>query len=137
MNKPRWISFFGWFTLALAMLAATAAVMGRRGPRALMPATVAAVAVLLGCPAAGLWLLASAAYRIRTDAARVRARVAAEGGATSGGVRCASCGKLPAMLTCATHAVALCPGCWATHHTPECVLARPAPPPPRAVPMVR
>ena len=120
MRKSGWVSFCGWASFGLVLFALSAAMLARGESHPPIPAAVAALALLLAVPAAGLWVLGTVVHRFRVGGARIKAQAFVEAQARAVGVVCRQCQKGHAVVTCTTHGVPLCPVCWGAHHKEGC-----------------
>lgn len=137
MDKPRWVSFFGWLAVAMAVYFVAALLIDYRSRLGPLPHTLAALDSVFIWPCVGLWLLGTIVHRLRVSGARIRARAmveeqqraglapvmrpmpqpAAAGRPTAApAMICGECKRAPAAVSCVPHAVLLCERCWGEHH---------------------
>lgn len=123
MKKSRWISFCGWLSLALVLFVVSAGLLGSGRPVALIPRSVAGVALFVALPAAGLWVLGSLLHRFRVGGAKMYAQAMMRAQQQASEPGCGVCHKRAAVTLCRTHRVLVCGQCLSSHNRPECAYA--------------
>lgn len=140
MGKPRWVSFCGWFTVAVLLFTITAAILAAVSERPPIPAHTSAMAFLLALPALGLWVVGTLVHKWRASGARMQAEAIMQaqermlGRGASGKAmpppmkparvgemtvaRCGVCGRAPVSDYCKTHGVFICERCAPLHSLP-------------------